>query len=450
MLGIDAGSAGAALAVAPRAGVGVAEVSHNETSSAETSSADDDIAADISTGTGTGETEQAPPSSESDSESHAASDGGAPSDPAADAADTKATGGAAELLEQAEPAAAPVAEAPGPAELHDDAVTAAAASTSAVEAEIVQRTNDLRRAQGRPALKTDPRMHSVAQQWSTQQAKANKMLHNPQMGSQIPAGWTLAGENVAYGQKSAKDVVTAWWNSPGHKANMLHESFTHIGVGVAYSASGRAYYTQVFARYPKGLSAPGVFTDVNPGAPFYKEIAWMMESGLSTGYATPAGKAYKPKESVSREAMAAFLYRLKTPKGASKPAGYTIPRTSPFSDVSTKHKFYKEIAWMYASGISTGTAQSAGKPKYDPKSAVSREAMAAFLSRMEQDLDYRAPGNSRFADVGTKHKFYRQISWMYDVGLSTGVKQPSGKPKYQPRGSVTREAMAAFIYRLEH
>ncbi|TCK46456.1 hypothetical protein EDF60_0022, partial [Leucobacter luti] len=33
--------------------------------------------------------------------------------------------------------------------------------------------------------------------------------------------------------------------------------------------------------------------------------------------------------------------------------------------------------------------------------------------------------------------------------LSTGVEQASGKPKYAPKSSVTREAMAAFIYRMK-
>lgn len=231
---------------------------------------------------------------------------------------------------------------------------------------------------------------------------------------------------------------------------MLHNEFTHIGVGIAYSSTGRAYYTQVFIGYPRGLAKPGVFTDVSPGAPFYTEIAWMLDSGLSTGASTPAGRAYQPKNSVSREAMAAFLYRLKTPKGASAPVGYKIPTSSPFADVATSHKFYKEIAWMSASGTSTGTARGSGKPYYDPKATVSREAMAAFLSRIEQDSGYQVPTTSHFTDVSRSHKFYKQISWMYDSGLSTGVKQPSGKPKYQPNAGVSREAMAAFIYRLEH
>jgi hypothetical protein len=54
---------------------------------------------------------------------------------------------------------------------------------------------------------------------------------------------------------------------------------------------------------------------------------------------------------------------------------------------------------------------------------------------------------SPFADVRPSDKFYAQIAWMFDSGLSTGIKQDSGKPAYAPKSSVTREAMAAFLYR---
>ena len=43
--------------------------------------------------------------------------------------------------------------------------------------------------------------------------------------------YRTAGENIAKGQRSASEVVTAWMNSEGHRANILNESYTHIGVG---------------------------------------------------------------------------------------------------------------------------------------------------------------------------------------------------------------------------
>ncbi len=53
------------------------------------------------------------------------------------------------------------------------------------------------------------------------------------------------GENVAYGQRSAKDVMNAWLNSSGHRKN-IEGDFTHIGIAVVKNASGVYYFTQIF------------------------------------------------------------------------------------------------------------------------------------------------------------------------------------------------------------
>lgn len=53
------------------------------------------------------------------------------------------------------------------------------------------------------------------------------------------------GENVAYGQRSAKAVMEAWLNSSGHRRN-IEGDFTHIGIAVIKNNSGTYYYTQIF------------------------------------------------------------------------------------------------------------------------------------------------------------------------------------------------------------
>lgn len=60
------------------------------------------------------------------------------------------------------------------------------------------------------------------------------------------AGYMTVGENIASGQSSPEAVVKSWMNSPGHRANILNEDFTHIGVGCCRSESGRFYWTQLF------------------------------------------------------------------------------------------------------------------------------------------------------------------------------------------------------------
>lgn len=55
-----------------------------------------------------------------------------------------------------------------------------------------------------------------------------------------------AGENIAWGQRTAEAVMTAWMNSEGHRANILNPSFQYIGVGYYTNAQGTPYWAQLF------------------------------------------------------------------------------------------------------------------------------------------------------------------------------------------------------------
>jgi uncharacterized protein YkwD len=61
--------------------------------------------------------------------------------------------------------------------------------------------------------------------------------------------WRSLGENIAYNQghdDPAGLAVDQWMHSPKHRANILRANFTHSGIGVARTADGRVYLTQVF------------------------------------------------------------------------------------------------------------------------------------------------------------------------------------------------------------
>ncbi|MFA9377837.1 MAG: CAP domain-containing protein [Lachnotalea sp.] len=55
-----------------------------------------------------------------------------------------------------------------------------------------------------------------------------------------------AGENIAWGQNTPKEVVNAWMNSPGHRANIMNPNFVHIGVGNLQNSAGTQYWVQIF------------------------------------------------------------------------------------------------------------------------------------------------------------------------------------------------------------
>ena len=108
------------------------------------------------------------------------------------------------------------------------------------------------------------------------------------------------------------------------------------------------------------------------GHPFLTEIWSLKGESIVGGY--PDG-SYRGGAPVTRQAMSAFMYRLAGTPPFS-PAGQS------FSDVSPAHPFYDEIEWMAVEGISTGYANGT----YRPAVAVSRQAMAAFMYRLQPML----------------------------------------------------------------
>ena len=123
-------------------------------------------------------------------------------------------------------------------------------SVTSYEDEVIALVNDIRLQYGLKALKTDWELCRVARYKSQDMADRGYFSHtSPTYGSPFDMmksfGLTYrsAGENIAKGQRTPEEVVNAWMNSSGHRANILNSSFTHIGVG--YVAKGNIW-TQMF------------------------------------------------------------------------------------------------------------------------------------------------------------------------------------------------------------
>lgn len=122
------------------------------------------------------------------------------------------------------------------------------------EAAILKATNNYRQGAGGRALSRSAAIDDVARSWSTTMATTGNFEHSPRFSELIPGGWWGAGENIAYnyesssGDAAGRALALQWFNSPPHKANMLHADFTDIGIGV-HVKGGRVYGTQVFAHY---------------------------------------------------------------------------------------------------------------------------------------------------------------------------------------------------------
>lgn len=65
--------------------------------------------------------------------------------------------------------------------------------------------------------------------------------------SEAGISYRAVGENIAYGQRSAEEVMNSWMNSSGHRANILNADFTGIAVGQAIRGNVK-YWVQIFIK----------------------------------------------------------------------------------------------------------------------------------------------------------------------------------------------------------
>ena len=124
---------------------------------------------------------------------------------------------------------------------------------SSYQQQVLDLVNAERTKRGISALTLDSNLSSVATKKSQDMVNKNYFDHtSPTYGSpfdmmkQFGISYRTAGENIAKGQKTPQEVVTAWMNSEGHRKNILNPNFTNLGVGIPKDSKGTTYWTQMF------------------------------------------------------------------------------------------------------------------------------------------------------------------------------------------------------------
>ena len=123
--------------------------------------------------------------------------------------------------------------------------------SSSAASEVVRLTNSARSQNGYAALVEDGALSEAAAVRAREIARS--FSHTRPSGASFSSAlsesgvrYLRAGENIASGQKSASEVVNAWMNSPGHRANILNSSYSRIG-SASVNINGTLYWVQLFA-----------------------------------------------------------------------------------------------------------------------------------------------------------------------------------------------------------
>ncbi|MBW3091345.1 S-layer homology domain-containing protein [Bifidobacterium miconisargentati] len=179
--------------------------------------------------------------------------------------------------------------------------------------------------------------------------------------------------------------------------------------------------------------------DVNSSTPHSADITALIKSGISTGWEEADGSVtFRPGNTVIRQDMAAFLYRL-----AGSPSFTPNWSANPFKDVNQKSDHAKEVMWLYSTGITKGYADGT----FGGTRPVVRQDMAAFLHRFANKYGSKPATGAgvAFKDVNAQTPHADDIAWLAKAGISTGYSDGT----FGGERPVVRQDMAAFLMRMK-
>ena len=114
--------------------------------------------------------------------------------------------------------------------------------------EVYQLVNQERTKRGLNPLTLSPELNQIAderaEEISTDFSHNGFQSYKDEISASF--GTYIIGENIAYGAQSAADVMYSWMTSSGHKANILDNRYSNIGIGIYQTSEGYLYYSQVF------------------------------------------------------------------------------------------------------------------------------------------------------------------------------------------------------------
>ena len=120
----------------------------------------------------------------------------------------------------------------------------------------------------------------------------------------------------------------------------------------------------------------------------------------------------------------------------TKPASDSKPKL-PFTDVSTSDWFYSDVMFVYENGLFSGTDSRS----FSPNASMTRAMLVTVLYRLEGEP--AGTGSSSFSDVSSGSYYEKAVAWAAANGIVTGT----GSTSFSPDAKVTREQLAAILYR---
>lgn len=235
-------------------------------------------------------------------------------------------------------------------------------------------------------------------------------------GMQTPPDGADGQQNGTRPEKPSDDK-NGWTGGKGQSAN--RESALGIKKGsviTVQDASGKTLYTATAL----GSMSSVIFSssDIKEG-----ETYTVLVDGASVGTATAKlgtstsdGGSFAPGQNQN---------------GGAQPGG-----VSGFADVPQTNWFADAVRYVTGKSLMNGTSTTA----FSPNENMSRAMLATVLYRMSGET---AEADSSFGDVSASAYYAAAVNWASSKGIVNGT----GADAFSPNASITREQLAAMLYR---
>ncbi|MCY4457750.1 MAG: FG-GAP-like repeat-containing protein [Acidimicrobiaceae bacterium] len=183
----------------------------------------------------------------------------------------------------------------------------------------------------------------------------------------------------------------------------------------------------MFRHGPDRLGTASISRSAGQVRFYTRPIQWLVETNIIDLGSAPSAS---PNTPATRGETALYMWRVEDSPTAAP---------HPFSDVSGR-ELNDAVAWMYASGITTGKTTSSGS-FFAADDRLTRAEVAAFL--------YRCAGQPEaskhpFRDVTSPWQ-QKPVAWL----ATSGITQGTSPDTFSPNSLVTRGELATFLHRFK-
>lgn len=272
-----------------------------------------------------------------------------------------------------------------------------------------------------------------------------------------------AAENIAVGQKTPVEVVTAWMQSSGHRENILSSKYSYMGAGYSY-VSGTKYVHHWEQLFTGGVSLSGgtsTFNVAPTGLTLDKSAITLAVNGTAkiTGcptpvYATAEITCTSSDTSVVKvtgtevgtvsvkgvgNGVAALTFRCGNYSKLVKVTVGSGSSKTAFFDVNPTSYYYNSVAWAVNKGIAAGYEDGS----FRPNDTCTKTHALTFLWRAVGSPEVSCA--NPFSDVSSSAWYYKPVMWAYKNGIAGAE---SGT-KFMPEKQCSRADIVTYIWRCE-